>query len=175
VFTSDNGWMQGEHRIPSGKVVPYEESIRVPLILRGPGVPAGKRVTTIAANVDLAPTILDAAGASAALTVDGRSLLPIARQDQPFPRGIVIETGPREDGAWYVGLRSPRWAYVEHSTGERELYDLQRDPFELTSVHADPAYARTRQALAAQLATLRTCAGDVCRQWQPVPGPTSGG
>jgi N-acetylglucosamine-6-sulfatase len=172
VFTSDNGWMQGEHRIPSGKVVPYEESIRVPLILRGPGVPAGKRVTTIAANIDLAPTILDAATAQAGVVVDGRSLLPIAAADQPFPRGIVIETGPKQQGAWYAGLRSPRWKYVEHSTGERELYDLQNDPFELTSVHADPAYARTRRALAAQLATLRTCTGAACGQWQPVPGPT---
>jgi arylsulfatase A-like enzyme len=174
VFTSDNGWMQGEHRIPAGKVVPYEESIRVPLIIRGPGVPTGKRVSTIAANIDLAPTILDAADAQPALNVDGRSLLPIAAQDDAVARGIVIETGPRERGAWYTGLRAPRWKYVEHSTGERELYDLRTDPYELTSVHADPAYARTRRALAARLATLRTCQGDTCRQWQPVPGPSPG-
>lgn len=171
-FTSDNGWMQGEHRVVSGKVVPYEESIRVPLIIRGPGVPAGKRVTTIAANIDLAPTVLDVADAAAGITVDGRSLLPIANDPASFARGIVIETGPRQSGAWYAGLRSPRWAYVEHSTGERELYDLQIDRFQLTSVHNDPRYAATRQALASRLATLRTCTGDVCRQWTPVPGPT---
>jgi N-acetylglucosamine-6-sulfatase len=172
VFTSDNGWMQGEHRIVSGKIVPYEESIRVPLIMRGPGLPAGTRVTTIAANVDLAPTILDAADATAGLAVDGRSLIPIANDPASFARGIVIETGPRQSGNWYAGIRSPRWAYVEHSTGERELYDLQVDPFQLTSVHNDPRYAATRQALASRLATLRTCAGDTCRQWTPVPGPT---
>ena len=172
VFTSDNGWMQGEHRILQGKVVPYEESVRVPLMIRGPGLPAGKQVTTIAANIDLAPTILDVAGATAGITVDGRSLVPIANDPASFARGIVIETGPRSSGTWYAGLRSPRWKYVEHSTGERELYDLQVDPNELTSFHNDPRYAATRQALASRLATLRTCAGAACRQWTPVPGPT---
>ncbi|GAA4192780.1 sulfatase [Streptosporangium oxazolinicum] len=171
VFTSDNGWMQGEHRIQSGKTVPYEESIRVPLIIRGPGLPAGKHVSTIAANIDLAPTILDAADATAGVTVDGRSLLPIAVDTASPARGIVIETGPKQSGRWYAGLRAPRWKYVEHSTGERELYDLQQDPYELVSVHNDPRYATTRQALANRLATLRTCAGDVCRQWTPVAGP----
>ena len=106
-----------------------------------------------------------------ALDVDVRSLLPIANAPGSSARGIVIETGPRESGNWYAGLRAPRWKYVEHSTGERELYDLNVDPFELSSVHADPRYAQTRQALAARLAVLRTCAGAVCRQWTPVPGP----
>ncbi|GLZ28678.1 sulfatase [Lentzea sp. NBRC 105346] len=171
VFTSDNGWMQGEHRIVAGKIVPYEESLRVPLIIRGPGFPAGKRVTTLAANVDLAPTILDVTDTPAGLTVDGRSLLPIANDPGSFARGIVIETGPKESGTWYAGLRTPRWTYVEHSGGARELYDLQLDPYQLNSVHNDPRYAATRRALADRLATLRTCSGDVCRQWTPVPGP----
>lgn len=172
VFTSDNGWMQGEHRIRNGKVVPYEESIRVPLIMRGPGLPAGKHVKTIAANIDLTPTILDAAHATAAVTLDGRSLLPFVNGDATIPRAVVIETGPRTGGGnWYAGLRAQRWKYVEHSTGELELYDLQRDPYELTSVHADPSYDATRQALAERLARLRTCAGAACHQWSPVPGP----
>ncbi|MFC4014103.1 sulfatase [Nonomuraea purpurea] len=172
VFTSDNGWMQGEHRIRNGKIVPYEESIRVPLIMRGPGLPAGRHVKTIAANVDLAPTILDAAGATPAITQDGRSLLPIAADTATTPRAVVIENGPKTDGTdWYVGLRAPRWKYIEHSTGEQELYDLQQDPYELTSVHADPRYAGTRQALADRLANLRTCTGTACHQWTPVAGP----
>lgn len=62
MFTSDNGWMQGEHRIRNGKIVPYEESIRVPLIMRGLGLPAGRHVRTLVSNVDLVPTILDVAG-----------------------------------------------------------------------------------------------------------------
>jgi arylsulfatase A-like enzyme len=173
IFTSDNGWMQGEHRITQGKVVPYEESIRVPLIIRGPGVPAGRQVNTIAANIDLAPTILEVAGATAGVSVDGRSLIPIANSPDVELRGIVIETGPRQSGNWYVGIRSARWKYVEHSTGERELYDLNLDPYELTSLHADPRYTQVRQALAARLASLRDCAGDACRQWTPVPAPAA--
>ncbi|WP_171074134.1 sulfatase [Nonomuraea basaltis] len=172
VFTSDNGWMQGEHRIRSGKVVPYEESIRVPLIMRGPGLPAGRHVKTIAANIDLAPTILDAADAPAGVVLDGRSLLPIVDDTTAIARGIVIENGPKTNGSnWYVGLRAARWKYIEHSTGELELYDLQRDPYELTSVHADPRYAGTRQALAQRLAQLRACAGAACHRWTPVPAP----
>jgi arylsulfatase A-like enzyme len=172
VFTSDNGWMQGEHRITQGKVVPYEESIRVPLLIRGPGFPAGRLVSTIAANIDLAPTIVQVTGATAGVTLDGRSLVPIANSTDTLLRGIVIETGPRTTGArWYAGIRSARWKYVEHSTGERELYDLNLDPYELRSVHAEPDYAPVRQALAARLATLRTCAGNACRQWTPVPPP----
>ncbi len=173
LFTSDNGWMQGEHRITSGKIVPYEESIRVPLMIRGPGLPAGKHVTTIAANVDLAPTILEVTGATAALTLDGRSLVPIANDPGSFARGIVIETGPKQSGPWYAGLRSPRWVYIEHSTGEQELYDLQVDRAQMESKHNLAAYAATRQALANQLTTLRTCTGLACQQWTPVPGPTS--
>nr|WP_223167161.1 sulfatase/phosphatase domain-containing protein [Nonomuraea sp. SYSU D8015] len=140
--------------------------------MRGPGLPAGKHVKTMAANIDLAPTILDAASATASVTLDGRSLLPIARGAATIPRAIVIETGPKTTGnPWYVGLRTPRWKYVERSTGELELYDLQSDPHELTSVHADPRYDATRQALADRLARLRTCAGADCRAWAPVPGP----
>jgi hypothetical protein len=67
----------------------------------------------------------------------------------------------------------PQWKYVEHSTGEFELYDLQVDPYELSSVHNDPRYASTRHALASRLAGLRNCAGNACRQWQLVPGPAS--
>lgn len=105
------------------------------------------------------------------MTLDGRSLIPIANDPAPFARGIVVETGPRQSDAWYAGIRSPRWSYIEHSTGELELCDLRVDPFQLTSVHDDPRYAATRAALASRLTTLRTCAGDVCRQWTPVPGP----
>ena len=73
-FLSDNGFHQGEHRLPAGKQSPYEESIRVPLIVRGPGVPAGVTVDQIALNIDLAPTLADFAGIAAPEFVDGRSL-----------------------------------------------------------------------------------------------------
>jgi hypothetical protein len=70
-----------------------------------------------------------------------------------------------------VGVRTQRWTYVEHSTGERELYDLTADPYELRSLHADPRYAGVRTALAAGLAPLKTCAGAACQRWRSILDP----
>ena len=164
VFTSDNGWLQGEHRIPRGKVFAYEESSRTPLIVRGPGVPAGVTNPAFVSNVDLAATILDAADATPGITIDGRSLLSIAQDPgQAAGRHLLIETGPKPSGSqWYAAVRAGRYSYVEHSTGERELYDLQTDPYQLQSRHADPAYAAVRQTLAGRLLQLRSCAGATC-------------
>ena len=81
-FTSDNGFHLGEHRIGYGKRTPYEEAIRVPLLVRGPGVPAGRVVEELALNVDLAPTFAELAGVAAPDFVDGRSLVPLLRGDQ---------------------------------------------------------------------------------------------
>lgn len=157
IFTSDNGWLQGEHRIRSGKIHPYEESIRVPLILRGPGLAANTQRTTQASNIDLAPTVLAAGGATPGIVVDGRSLLPVSTGVRP----LLIETGPRPDGSrWYAAVRVPRFLYVEHSTGELELYDLQLDPYQLRSRHNDPAYQEVLASLAVELDRLMACAGN---------------
>ncbi len=80
VFTSDNGFFHGEHRVPAGKVLVYEPSVRVPLVVRGPGVPRGRVDSRLVANVDLAPTVLDAADAKAGRKLDGRSLLVLLAQ-----------------------------------------------------------------------------------------------
>lgn len=162
VFTSDNGWLQGEHRVPYGKIKPYEPAVRVPLILRGPGVPAGQRRHELVANVDLAPTLLDAANARAGIPLDGRSLLA------PPPRGqraLLLEIGPRFRGEYvtYHAVRTGRYKYIEYATGERELYDLRADPYELESRHDDPRYADVRRRLAAELAELVDCQGTSCR------------
>lgn len=159
IFTSDNGWLQGEHRVRQGKIHPYEESTRVPLILRGPGLAAGTQRTAQVSNIDLAPTVLDAAGATAGIVVDGRSLLPVSTDARP----LLVETGPRDDGSrWYAAVRTPRFLYVEHSTFELELYDMQLDPFQLRSRHADAAYQDVRAALAAELHRLMSCSGSGC-------------
>ena len=158
VFTSDNGWFQGEHRIAKGKLHPYEESIRVPLILRGPGVAAGTRNAAMVTNADLAPTILDVADASPGLVVDGQSLL-----SSTGDRAVLVETGPKTSAQWYAAVRTPSMLYVEHSTGERELYDLAVDPFQLQSRHDDPGYRQQLPVLAKQLQDLRGCAGATCR------------
>jgi len=157
VFTSDNGFFHGEHRVPSGKVLVYEPSVRVPLVLRGPGVPRGRVDSRLVANVDLAPTILGAADAKAGRKLDGRSLLVLlAKQNEGRKRDILLETQE------YAAIRTPRYVWVEYTTGERELYDLQRDSDQLESRHADPSYAAIRAELARRLARLRRCAGSAC-------------
>ena len=159
IFTADNGFFHGEHRIPDGKVLVYEPSVRVPLIVRGPGLPRGVQRPNLAANVDLAATILDAADARADRRLDGRSLLPFARD--PLVRSgrdVLLETPT------YSAIRTPLHVFVQHSSGEQELYDLVADPHQLQSLHADPRFAALKTDLAARLARLRTCAGDACRR-----------
>jgi N-acetylglucosamine-6-sulfatase len=169
IFTSDNGFFHGEHRVRSGKVRHYEESSRVPLIIRGPGLPKGERRAQLAANIDLAPTILDFADAKAKRALDGRSLVPLIEHKRFDPgRAILIEgfenadAGDR-DGASvrYSAVRTNRYMYAE-TGAEHELYDLRRDPFQLTSRHADPALAEVRSDLDLLLAKLTECAGKTC-------------
>jgi N-acetylglucosamine-6-sulfatase len=163
LFTSDNGFFAGEHRVPAGKVLPYEPSIRLPLLMRGPGVPSGATAGQLVTNADLAPTILDAADATPNRVEDGRSLLELVGDPGvEWGRELLLEGGNAQ-GLTFTGLRNYRWKYIEHTNGEVELYDLERDPYELQSLHPDPAFADIKARLAARLAILRTCAGRTCR------------
>jgi N-acetylglucosamine-6-sulfatase len=164
IFTSDNGFFQGEHRVPRGKIKVYEPSVRVPAVMRGPGVPRGRSVQTLTANIDLAATIVDVAGATPGRVLDGVSLRAIAQRPGTFAgRGLLLESGPGNGpgNPRYSALRTGRWKYVEYVTGPRELYDLRTDPFERRNVYAIKREART--GLARQLAALRGCAGAACR------------
>ena len=157
VFLSDNGFMHGEHRALAEKVLPYEESIRVPLVLRGPGVPRGRIDHRLVANVDVTSTILDATDVPPGRVQDGRSLLELlADPGAEWGRDILIENGNGANGVpTYRGIRNYRFLYVEHrTTGERELYDLQKDPFELQSLdgHAAVREGAARPPHAAALA-----------------------
>ncbi len=189
IFTSDNGFMQGEHRVPSGKVLPYDPSTRVPLLLRGPGIPAGQVSDELVGNIDLAPTVLQIAGAAPGKPVDGRSLLPFARDPELLSRRPLLhETGGRRyvPGAdvdsgeapatrrqfTYRAVRTRRWLWVEYRGRARELYDLARDPAELRSRHADPRYRRTRAALHRALRRLSRCRAQSCgRPIGAIPRP----
>ena len=173
VFLSDNGWMQGEHRITGDKFLPYEESLRIPLIIRGPGVPKDRTVKGQVSNVDFAPTLLDAADADAGRTMDGVSLLPTLRdRERPPERALEIEAlaplfaGDIPVNAWdrpYSGVRTDRYTYVVWTeTGEHELYDRKADPYQLSNVAGDPAYAKIEQRLARKLAKLADCRGKAC-------------
>jgi N-acetylglucosamine-6-sulfatase len=159
IFTSDNGFMHGEHRVPQGKVVLYEPSIRVPLIIRGPNIPAGKHRSQFVENIDLAPTIVDAADVQPGRRMDGTSVLPFAKDSILHSgRDLLLETPT------YAAIRSPNWLYAEHVTGEKELYKLASDPGQLNSLHNDLGLAATRTNLAARLARLRGCSGVACRR-----------
>ena len=164
IYTSDNGYFHGEHRIPKGKLNIYEESIRVPLEMRGPGIPRGVNVSDLAINADLAPTIVDAASATPGLIMDGLSLIPVAQNPGiEAGRELLIEQPLGDTNASFEAIRTERYMYAEHHTGVKELYDLQKDPFELQGRHNAPAYASVKAQLADRLHALQNCAGTSCR------------
>ncbi|MBA3311632.1 MAG: sulfatase, partial [Nocardioidaceae bacterium] len=163
IFTSDNGLLSGEHRL-TGKRQPFEPSIRVPLLIRGPGIPPGSTVGQFSGTIDLAPTVVDIALADAGLTMDGRSLLPTATGRRAPSRTMLIEAGKSNaSGLLWSGVRTSRWTYVEYRSGHVELYDLRHDPFQLDSLAGERSYAAAEQRLAAELDALRDCAGQSCR------------
>ncbi len=172
VFVSDNGWVQGQHRIQGDKFTPYEESIHVPFILSGPGIPKDRTISKQVSNIDFASTLLDAAGAKPGRVQDGISLLPMTRHPGRAPRrAIELEaTAPlfAADGfpmsydKPYTGVRTNRYKYVVWSYGAKELYDLRKDPYEIHNVVANPAYSAIRARLAHKLAKLRDCRGNGC-------------
>jgi N-acetylglucosamine-6-sulfatase len=162
IYTSDNGFFHGEHRLASEKVLPYEEAARIPLIMRGPGVPRGRKIRQLVSNIDWAPTIVDAANARAGRLMDGSSLFPVMK-DPHRERGreIVMENGVGANGVpMFRALRNERYIWIDHkTTGEYELYDLRKDPYELRNLEDLDAYAAIRGALAKRLSRLQRCRG----------------
>lgn len=192
-FTSDNGYALGEHR-DEGKSTPYEEAIRVGMMARGPHIPAGQINQALVANIDLAPTFAEIAGATTPDFVDGRSILgalqggesgrqallieidsSVGQDDEDDEDAVVVdEKGHRIAGrvrSSWRGIRTADWTYVEWGVPaiDFELYDLHADPAQLQSLYADPAYADTVEELAGWLATLVDCAADTCRQAENAP------
>jgi len=167
--------MEGQHRIMKGKLVPYDSSIRVPLIIRGPGFPEGATASAPAVNVDYAPTILRAAGVSATgHAPDGVPLQAVAAGVYP-DRDVLLESyAERRWDVPYHGVRTPHYVYVEYDNGERELYDLAADPYELENRAGDPRYVATEAWLADRTAALATCAGITCVLRGDPPPPTPG-
>jgi N-acetylglucosamine-6-sulfatase len=168
VFTSDNGFMLGEHRIQTMKSIPYEESIRAPLTISGPGIPHGVVRVELVTNNDLAPTFAAWAHVGAP-GVDGRSLIPLLSDnssttgEQERWRSALLTENPGQPGKFpgYKAIVTEDNSYVKWSTGERELYDLTSDPYQLENLagHRPDLEA----ALVARLDALQDCAGDSCR------------
>ncbi|MDQ3732276.1 MAG: sulfatase, partial [Pseudomonadota bacterium] len=162
IFTSDNGWFMGEHRIASGHNQVYEEAIRVPLLIRSGSGGSGATTNQFVSNVDLAPTIVDLANATAGLPMDGQSLVPwVSNPGNVSARTLLIEA------PGFKAVRNRNYVYVEHNSGARELYDMRQgttnyDPYQLRSRHAASGYSQARSQLATKLNQLRNCAGSNC-------------
>jgi N-acetylglucosamine-6-sulfatase len=200
VFTSDNGFFVGEHRVPYAKYLPYEEGIHVPLLIRFPAsIGAQPVVEEPIANIDLTATILELAGAvpcagSGCRVLDGRSLVGLAAGSDPgWPqdRGIAIEldrrfgTGERTLPCAFQGVRTSGHLMVEYTSvprpedlvcepsTEAELYDLGADPFQLENLYptqAGTAQRLVQDELTERLALLRDCAGIAGRDPEPASG-----
>jgi arylsulfatase A-like enzyme len=176
VFTSDNGFHMGEHRLMQGKMTAYDTDIRVPLVVTGPGVTAGRTTDALAQNTDLCPTFETLGGATVPATVDGRSLVPVLKGGAQTRDGVLIEHhGPDHQATdpdlpapgsgnppSYEALRTGNEVYVEYADGEREYYDIKRDPNELdNTVNQVPAARLSR--LRSTLHHLEKCSGQECR------------
>jgi N-acetylglucosamine-6-sulfatase len=197
-FTSDNGFFQGEHRLQRSKFLPYEPAVRVPLFLRGPGVQRGSRSGELAANIDLAPTILRLARARPTRAMDGRSLLPFiedpAKRTQrallleAFTRSVDVGTArPASRSARsavatasvnplpedYYGIRVGRYKWIEYADGQKELYDLQVDPYEINSRQKNKRYFPVRAFLHKWLLRFQNCRGASCKRLitEEIPDP----
>ncbi len=215
IFTSDNGFHLGQHRMPAGKQTAYETDIHLPLMIRGPGITAGTHVSAITGNIDLAPTMADMAGTSMSDNPDGRSLVPFFKDPsgasfsgwrqayllehwnpppstkKPSSNGPQLEPDDPDQGGVvpgddtsekppatavaalnkipeFQGLRTAGYTYVEYDTGERELYDIVKDPDELVNM-AGKAPQALLDTLHQRLQDLRQCASDTCRSNEDKP------
>ncbi len=191
IFTSDNGFFFGEHRLIGGKFLAYEPATHMPFLMRGPGIKPGSSTGELAANMDIAPTILELAGARADKSIDGRSLVPYIRDpDLRTRRPILFESfvqtadveantvrasarrntasasilAPPKD---YEGIRLGPYKYIAWPSGEKELYDINKDPDELNNVVKVPNYFPIRNFLHNQLRQLEDCVGRHCRKATP--------
>jgi N-acetylglucosamine-6-sulfatase len=213
IFTSDNGFFYGEHRLTGGKFLAYEPSTHLPFLMRGPGITPGSETGELAANIDIAPTILELAHVKADKSIDGRSLYPFAhdtalRTRRPILFESFVETNDVEENGGgppatpapapeepaqppvparasssraggsakasilappknYEGIRLGPYKYIEWPDGEKELYDINRDPNELNNRARDPNYFPIRAFLHLELERLEDCSGAECRQPAP--------
>jgi len=174
VFSSDNGYHMGEHRLMPGKQTAFDSDIRVPLIVVGPGAPRGRTDGRLVENIDLRPTFSRLGGGHVPRSVDGHSLVSLlqGRRVRSWRSGVLIEhhgpdldvTDPDRPGRGsgnptsYEALRIKGGLYVEYRDGEREYYDLRRDPYE--RVNAIGRLSRRRRGqLHRMLVRLERCHG----------------
>ena len=163
LFLGDNGYFFGEHALGPERRFAYEEGIRSPFVIRYPPLArAGATVPELVLTLDVAPTVLELAGASPAPHVQGRSLVPLlAGRAAEWRRSFLVEYFAESALGWLVGMtykavRTERYKLIHwvNRDGVDELYDLEADPYELVNVIADPRYATVHRDLRAALARL---------------------
>ena len=188
VFSSDNGYHMGEHRLMPGKMTAFDTDIHVPLIVTGPGVSRGRILDEVVENIDLCPTFAELAGVAVPASVDGHTLVPLLREE-PIPAwrslALVEHHGPLKQEAedpdtpairsgnppTYGAIRSRDWVYVEYDDGTREYHDRTSDPAELQNTFWSLSPV-TRRSLSAALAALRGCqGGQAC--WESARFPST--
>jgi arylsulfatase A-like enzyme len=170
LFLGDNGFFFGEHGLGPDRRFPYEEGIRSPLAIRHPArIKAGSRFRELVILQDLAPTLLEIAGGRPGPHIQGRSLVPLFRgRKAPWRRSILLEYWAEQAYPWLVGMsykavRTDRHKYIKWvnrgTNGELdELYDLEKDPYEIDNVIRKPAYRATRDRLQRELRQLAAAA-----------------
>jgi N-acetylglucosamine-6-sulfatase len=165
VFTSDNGYFYGEHGLSVERRLAYEESIRMPLIVRYPKLIKRNTVRNeLVLNIDLAPTLLSMAGASIPTSIQGTSLTPLLKREKTSWReSFLVEyysdrVFPRMLTMGYKTIRTAGWKYIHYLelNGMDELYDLKSDPYELNNLINDPGAQKMRETLKAELSRLLT-------------------
>jgi arylsulfatase A-like enzyme len=211
IFTSDNGFFFGEHRLIGGKFLAYEPATHLPFLIRGPHIRANTESGEIVGNIDVAPTILELAGVTPDKSVDGRSMTPFFKDPElrtlrPFLFESFVETSdvqeagaiaepsdqsssrPRKTNAAaqlsskaqrgggatisllappkdYEGIRLGPYKYIAWPDGEKELYDLEKDPYELNNLVRIPNYFPIRNFLHRELIErLEDCVGRGCSE-----------
>jgi len=214
LFTSDNGFFYGEHRLIGGKFLAYEPATHLPFLIRGPGIEPDTSTGELAANIDIAPTILDLAGVEPDKSVDGRSMVPFLRDPELRTRrptifesfvetsdveanGAISTSGEGDGGRPggngstgerahasssagttahasllapplnYEGIRLGPYKYIAWPDGEKELYDINKDPYELNNIVKVPNFYPIRNFLHRQLRRYENCVGRECREVTP--------
>jgi arylsulfatase A-like enzyme len=175
IFTSDNGFLLGEHRLHAKRWA-YEEAIRVPLFIRAPGFSTPQSTGKFAINNDLAPTIADFAKTTPNIVMDGRSLIPLLKNPNlsNWRKRLLIEYWNNPSKSFiptYSAVRTssadtatPKQLYVEYLRGGREFYDLASDPNQLQSLHKQGGWRQQQvKILQNWLTRLKVCKGKSCQ------------
>jgi arylsulfatase A-like enzyme len=221
IFTSDNGFFFGQHRLVGGKFLAYEPSTHLPLIIRGPGIKPDTATGQLASTIDIAPTVLELAEVTPDKSIDGVSLVPFMKEPnlrtrRPLLFESFVQTNDVEDDGGavttteaeptageraaagpargkllkgaaaphaaspaknppahasvvappknYYGIRLGPYKYIEWPDGEKELYDINKDPYELNNIVRDPNMAPIRAFLHNELVRLEECSGRTCQE-----------